>query len=63
MTTDHELPDHTAGKPTRALQPVNAEILENTKANADTHEWQHRVRKLARDGKITTVLTMPQDTR
>ena len=38
-------------------------ILENTNANADTHEWQHRVRKLARDGKITTVLTIPRDAR
>jgi hypothetical protein len=46
-----------------ALHGDDIYILENTNANADTHEWQHRVRKLARDGKITTVLTIPRDTR
>jgi sugar lactone lactonase YvrE len=46
-----------------ALHGDDIFILENTNANADTHEWQHRVRKLTHDGKITTVLTIPRDAR
>ena len=46
-----------------ALHGEDIYVLENTNANTDTHEWQHRVRKLARDGKITTVLTIPRDPR
>jgi len=46
-----------------ALHGEEIYVLENTNANADTHEWQHRVRKIARDGKVTTVLTIPRDAR
>ena len=46
-----------------ALHGEDVYILENTNANADTQEWQHRVRKLARDRTITTVLTIPRDAR
>jgi len=46
-----------------ALHGEDIYILENTNPSAETHAWQHRVRKLARDGKITTVLTIPRDAR
>jgi hypothetical protein len=46
-----------------ALHGDDIYILENTNATAETHEWQHRIRKLSRDGKITTVLTIPRDAR
>jgi hypothetical protein len=46
-----------------ALQGEDVYVLENTNATAETHTWQHRIRKLAHDGKITTLLTVPRDAR
>ncbi len=46
-----------------ALQGQDVYVLEHTHANDDTHEWQPRVRKLARDGKISTVVTIAKDAR
>jgi hypothetical protein len=46
-----------------ALHGENIYILENTNPNAETHTWQHRVRKLTRNGNIMTVLTIPRDAR
>jgi hypothetical protein len=46
-----------------ALHSEDIYILENTNPSGETHAWQHRVRKLSRDDKITTVLTIPRDAR
>jgi sugar lactone lactonase YvrE len=46
-----------------ALHGEDIYVLEHTRANDETHEWQPRVRKVARDGKVTTLLTIPRNTR
>jgi hypothetical protein len=46
-----------------ALHGDDIYVLEHTRANDDTHEWQPRVRKITRGGKISTVVTIPRDAR